>query len=72
MHDLPLVVAELPIGQSATVTVWRRMVALSLQPMIGEMPTNPAVAEIGHGENDGRQARGTIDPLRASASFPSI
>jgi serine protease Do len=73
IHDLPLVVAELPVGQSAAVTVWRRRVALSLRPMIGEMPTNPAIAEIGHGENDGwRAQRGTTDPLRASAAFPAI
>ena len=46
MHDLPLVVAEMPIGQAAAVTIWRRNAALSLQPVIGEMPGNPAIAEL--------------------------
>src|SRR5215469_3890806 len=46
MHDLPLVVAEMPIGRMAAITIWRENGALSLRPVIGEMPVNPAVAEL--------------------------
>ena len=54
MHDLPLIVAETPIGEMVAVTIWRRQAALSLRPVIGEMPTNPAVAAR-TGEDAGRQ-----------------
>ncbi len=46
MRDLPLVVAETPIGQSAAVTVWRNDSKVSLHPVIGEMPAGPQIAEI--------------------------
>src|SRR5205823_4717492 len=52
MRDLPLVVAEMPIGRTAAVTLWRRKAAVSLQPVIGEMPANPAVAERRQEENE--------------------
>jgi serine protease Do len=65
MHDLPLIVAEMPIGQAVAVTIWRRKAALSLRPVIGEMPTSPAVAELGSGE-------GKASPLMVSASSPAI
>jgi serine protease Do len=52
VHDLPLAVAEMPIGQMVAVTIWRRQAVLSLQPVIGEMPTNPAVAAL-TGEDSG-------------------
>ncbi len=44
LHDLPLIVAEMPIGRMAAVTVWRGNAALSLRPIIGEMPASPEVA----------------------------
>jgi serine protease Do len=73
MHDLPLLVAEMPIGQTASVTVWRRNAAVTLTPLISEMPTNPEVAEQTHGANDGRRSeRPMISPLPVSAGSPAI
>ena len=40
MRDLPLVVAELPIGRPADVSVWRQERAISLRPIVEEMPQN--------------------------------
>jgi serine protease Do len=45
MHDLPLAIAEMPIGEIVAVTVRRGNAALSLRPVIGEMPANPPVAQ---------------------------
>src|ERR1700719_4322829 len=56
MRDLPLVIAETPIGRMAAVTVWRRNAALTLRPVISEMPMNPEVAERSGGANDGRRS----------------
>ncbi len=55
MRDLPLVVAEMPIGQSADVSVWRRDREITLRPIIGEMPEGPETASLGQGENEARQ-----------------
>ena len=38
MRDLPLAVAELPIGRPADVSVWRDERAVSLRPIVEEMP----------------------------------
>jgi hypothetical protein len=73
MHDLPLVIAETPIGRIAAVTVWRRNAALALQPVIGEMPVNPVVAELRQEQSGGRRAAGAVAaPLPVSASSPAI
>jgi serine protease Do len=73
MHDLPLAVAEMPIGRLAAVTVWRKNAALSLQPMIGEMPSDPAVVQLGQGKPGGRRSeRLTEGPVPVSASSPAI
>jgi serine protease Do len=73
MHDLPLVVAEMPIGEMAAVTVWRRNAVLSLRPVIVEMPANPSVAALGQREQNGPQSAGaTLVPSPASASSPRI
>src|ERR1700730_1411041 len=73
MHDLPLVIAETPIGRIAAVTVWRRNAALALQPVIGEMPANPAVAQWSQEKAGGRRSEGAITaPLPVSASSPAI
>jgi serine protease Do len=67
-HDLPLTVAEMPIGETAKVTVWRGNAALTLQPKIGEMPTNPSIAELRHNRSDRRRSDGgTSAPALASA-----
>jgi serine protease Do len=73
VHDLPLVIAEMPIGQMAAVTVWRRNALLTLRPVISEMPTNPEVAELKQGGRDSRRSeRSTIAPIPVSASSPTI
>jgi serine protease Do len=45
MRELPLVVAETPIGQTAAVRVWRRNAEITLRVVIGEMPKTPETAE---------------------------
>jgi len=67
-HDLPLTVAEMPIGETAKVTVWRRNATLTLQPKIGEMPTDLNIAELRRSKLDRRQPDGgTPAPALASA-----
>jgi serine protease Do len=73
MHDLPLVIAETPIGRIALVTVWRRNAALALQPVIGEMPVNPIVAELSQEKAGSRRSAGAVTaPIPVSASSPAI
>src|SRR5215471_15149415 len=73
MHDLPLMIAEMPIGQMAAITVWRGNSALSLRPVISEMPPDPTTelfrrrkAESRHSEQE------TTAPVSVSASAPAI
>jgi serine protease Do len=72
MHDLPLVIAETPIGRMAAVTVWRRNAALGLRPVIGEMPANPLVAELNQKAGGGRSDAAFVTPLPVSAASPAI
>jgi serine protease Do len=46
MRDLPLIVAEMPVGRVAKVGVWRRHQEISLHPVIGLMPDELQVAEL--------------------------
>ncbi|HEY1299137.1 MAG TPA: Do family serine endopeptidase [Stellaceae bacterium] len=46
MRDLPLIVAETPIGEPAEVVVWRQGREIGLRPVIGEMPQTSAVAAL--------------------------
>jgi serine protease Do len=55
MRDLPLVVAEMPVGQSADISIWRRDREITLRPVIGEMPKGPETAELGQRENEAQQ-----------------
>ncbi len=73
VHDLPLVIAQMPIGRVAAVTVWRRNAPLTLRPVIGEMPVNPAVAELRQGKSGGRRSEGAVAaPVPVSALSPAI
>ena len=73
VHDLPLAIAEMPIGRMAAITVWRRNAALTLRPVIGEMPVNPVVAELRQEKSGGRRSEGAaVAPLPVSASSPAI
>ncbi len=46
MRDLPLIVADMPVGQPAEVTVWRKNHEIALQPVIAEMPESRQIAEL--------------------------
>jgi serine protease Do len=73
MHDLPLVVAETPIGRSAVVTIWRQNTALSLRPVIAEMPVEPVVAALGGEKAASSRFEGAVPaPLPVSAVSPVI
>jgi serine protease Do len=73
MHDLPIAVAEMPIGRMAAVTVWRGSAALSLRPVIAEMPRDPAVVLFRNGKPEDRHSgRETASPVPVSASSPAI
>ncbi len=74
MRDLPLVIAEMPIGRMAAVMVWRRNAALTLRPVISEMPTNPEVAALREGVREGRRSERTTTmvPSAVSVSSPAI
>jgi serine protease Do len=52
MRDLPLAVAEMPIGQPAAVTVWRQNREIGLNPVIAEMPPSEqaSAGEVDEGE----------------------
>jgi serine protease Do len=45
MRDLPLIIAEMPIGRSADVTVWRGNHEITLRPVISLMPDEQETAE---------------------------
>jgi serine protease Do len=47
MRDLPLIVAEMPIGDAANVVVWRQNNEIKLQPVIGQMPDTKEIADVG-------------------------
>jgi serine protease Do len=55
VRDLPLAVAETPVGQKAEVKVWRNGQQMTLEPSIAAMPENPQVAQNDqsgeHGQN---------------------
>lgn len=55
MRELPLVVAETAIGETATVKVWRQNAETTLRPVIGEMPESPETLEARQGEHEGQQ-----------------
>jgi serine protease Do len=46
MRELPLVVADAPIGRTVEVEVWRGGREITLRPVIGMMPEAPQIAEL--------------------------
>jgi serine protease Do len=46
MRDLPLIVAGMPVGEPADVTVWRQNREITLRPVIAEMPESRQLAEL--------------------------
>ena len=55
MRELPLIVAEAPIGETAAVTVWRGNAVMTLRPIIGEMPERSEVSETRQGGSEGQR-----------------
>jgi serine protease Do len=60
VHDLPLVIADMPIGETAAITVWRGNGAVGLQPVIGDMPAEPGVAVLHSTRPKDRRSERTI------------
>jgi serine protease Do len=44
VRDLPIIVAETRVGESASVKIWRKNGPMTLNPTIVEMPNNPKLA----------------------------
>jgi len=44
VRDLPIIVAETPVNEKATVKVWRKDGQIMLNPTIAAMPNNPKLA----------------------------
>jgi serine protease Do len=65
MRDLPLAVAEMPIGRPAEVTVWRQNRKISLRPVIDEMPASRHAAALPRDEGGERQ----IERMRIGAGL---
>ncbi|HEX3973626.1 MAG TPA: PDZ domain-containing protein, partial [Stellaceae bacterium] len=60
VRDLPIVVAETPVGSDAKVHVWRKSGETDLDAKIAQMPENPQIAQNGHSgthENGGATAQ---------------
>jgi len=56
MRELPLIVAEAPIGETAAVTVWRGNAVMTLRPIIDEMPERSEVSETRQGGSEGQRS----------------
>ncbi len=54
VRDLPIVVAETPVGNDAKVHVWRKSGEADLDAKIAQMPDNPQIAQAGRGNNSNR------------------
>lgn len=71
VHDLPLAIADMPVGRMADLTIWRGNAMLSLRPVIGEMPPDPATALPQQGKAEERHSERpseTFVPVSASPS----
>jgi serine protease Do len=59
VRDLPLIVAQTPIGEKAPVKLWRDGKEVTEDVAIGQMPENPQVAQKDRGGGDQEQTSGT-------------
>jgi serine protease Do len=66
VRDLPIVVAETPVGSDAKVHVWRKSGETDLDAKIAQMPENPQVAQNTRG-NGGNRDRGGATAQNSSA-----
>src|SRR5271166_4838396 len=55
MRELPLIVAQTAIGETAAVKVWRQNGETILRPVIGEMPESAETLEARQGEREGQR-----------------
>jgi serine protease Do len=55
MRELPLVVAETPIGEAAAVKVWRQNAETTLWPVIAEMPQTQETLKARQDDLEGRR-----------------
>jgi serine protease Do len=62
VRDLPIMVAQTPIGQKAKVEVWRSGREASLDVAVGQMPDNPQVAKNEQQGGDQTQQGATDTP----------
>jgi serine protease Do len=58
VRDLPIVVAETPVGNDAKVHVWRKSGETDLDAKIAQMPDNPQIAQKSGGNNSNRDNGG--------------
>ena len=80
VRDLPIIVAQTPVGQKAKVEVFRNGKRDNLEVAIGQMPENPQVAQNDQGGDQQPQAENTSalglklaplsDQLRKRAGVP--
>ncbi|HVA11778.1 MAG TPA: PDZ domain-containing protein, partial [Stellaceae bacterium] len=56
VRDLPIVVAETPVGDVAKVHVWRKSGETDLSAKIAQMPDNPQIAANSRGGDNGNGA----------------
>ncbi|HWE71956.1 MAG TPA: DegQ family serine endoprotease, partial [Stellaceae bacterium] len=67
VRDLPIVVAETPVGSDAKVHVWRKSGETDLNAKIAQMPENPQIAQNGRGGNGNRDNGGSATAQNSSA-----
>jgi serine protease Do len=58
VRDLPIVVAETPVGNDAKIHVWRKSGETDLDAKIAQMPDNPKIAQKSGGSNSNRENGG--------------
>ncbi|HXE27954.1 MAG TPA: DegQ family serine endoprotease [Stellaceae bacterium] len=58
VRDLPIVVAETPVGNDAKVHVWRKSGETDLNAKIAQMPENPKIAQNSRGNHSNRDNGG--------------
>ncbi len=64
VRDLPLIVAETPVGQTAQIKVWRKNAETTLATTIAAMPDNPQVAS-NEGGTNGNAGGNAVQSSRA-------
>jgi serine protease Do len=67
VRDLPIVVAETPVGADAKVHVWRKSGETDLNAKIAQMPENPKVAQNSRGNSGNKGDNGGANAQNSSA-----